>query len=292
MATAIQLKNIVKRFPGVLANDHTSLEIEEGEVHALLGENGAGKTTLMNILYGLIRPDSGEILRNGQVVKINSPKEAIEQGIGMVHQHFMLIPVFTVTENVILGEGMPREPLLDIQQAEQRVAEISRTYGLEVDPKSKIWQLSVGTQQRVEIIKALYRGAKVLILDEPTAVLTPSEVEVLFNVLRKLVKEGHTVIFISHKLQEVMEISNRVTVLRHGRVVGTVKTSETDRNSLARMMVGREVFLQFDKAEIPQGEKVLEVNSVCATSDRGVPALRDLSLNVCEIGRASCRERV
>ena len=280
MATAIQLKNIVKRFPGVLANDHTSLEIEEGEVHALLGENGAGKTTLMNILYGLIRPDSGEILRNGQVVKINSPKEAIEQGIGMVHQHFMLIPVFTVTENVILGEGMPREPLLDIQQAEQRVAEISRTYGLEVDPKSKIWQLSVGTQQRVEIIKALYRGAKVLILDEPTAVLTPSEVEVLFNVLRKLVKEGHTVIFISHKLQEVMEISNRVTVLRHGRVVGTVKTSETDRNSLARMMVGREVFLQFDKAEIPQGEKVLEVNSVCATSDRGVPALRDLSLNV------------
>lgn len=281
MTAAIQLKNIVKRFPGVLANDHISLDIEAGEVHALLGENGAGKTTLMNILYGLIRPDAGQICLNGQVVKINSPKEAIELGIGMVHQHFMLIPVFTVTENVILGENMPREPLLDIQQAEQRVAEISRAYGLEVDPKAKVWQLSVGAQQRVEIIKALYRGARILILDEPTAVLTPSEVEVLFDVLRKLVKEGHTVIFISHKLQEVMEISHRVTVLRNGRVVGTVKTGETNQAALARMMVGREVFLQFDKAAIPPGEKVLEVIDVHATSDRGVPALRGISLQVC-----------
>lgn len=280
MENAIRLENIVKRFPGVMANDHVSLAIKKGEVHALLGENGAGKTTLMNVLYGLLRPDSGQIYLNEEAIEISSPKEAIEHGIGMVHQHFMLIPVFSVTENVILGEGMPREPLLDIQQAEQRVKEISHTYGLDVDPKSKIWHLSVGTQQRVEIIKALYRNAKILILDEPTAVLTPSEVEILFKVLRKLVNEGLTVIFISHKLQEVMEISDRITIMRNGQVVNTVKTDETNQSDLARMMVGREVFLQFDKEKIEAGEKVLEVKEVSALSDRGVPALRNISLDV------------
>jgi len=280
LENAIRLENIVKRFPGVLANDHISLNIHKGEVHALLGENGAGKTTLMNVLYGLLHPDSGQIYINDEAVEIKSPKEAIKHGIGMVHQHFMLIPVFTVTENVVLGEGMPREPLLDIQQAEQRVAEISHNYGLDVAPTEKVWHLSVGVQQRVEIIKALYRHAKILILDEPTAVLTPSEVDILFNVLRKLVKEGLTVVFISHKLQEVMEISDRVTVLRNGRLVDTVKTSETNQSDLAKMMVGREVFLQFDKEERTAGEKLLEVKEVSALSDRGVPALRKLSLEV------------
>ena len=280
MESAIRFENIVKRFPGVLANDHISLTIHKGEVHALLGENGAGKSTLMNVLYGLLHPDSGQIYLNDQAVTIHSPKEAIHHGIGMVHQHFMLIPVFTVTENVILGEGMPREPLLDIQQAEQRLAEISHTYGLDVAPGEKVWHLSVGTQQRVEIIKSLYRHAKILILDEPTAVLTPSEVDILFNVLRKLVKEGLTVIFISHKLQEVMEISDRVTVLRNGRVVDTVKTSETTQSDLAKMMVGREVFLQFDKEKVETGKKVLEVRDVSALCDRGVPALRKISLEV------------
>ncbi|MCC6147444.1 MAG: ABC transporter ATP-binding protein [Anaerolineaceae bacterium] len=280
MENTIRLENIVKHFPGVCANDHISLTIKKGEVHALLGENGAGKTTLMNVLYGLLCPDFGQIFLNGEAVEIRSPKEAIEHGIGMVHQHFMLIPVFTVTENVVLGEDMPREPLLDIQQAEQRVKEISHTYGLDVDPKSKVWHLSVGAQQRVEIIKALYRNAKILILDEPTAVLTPSEVDILFKVLRKLVEEGLTVIFISHKLQEVMEICDRVTVLRNGRVVDTVETSETNQSELARMMVGREVFLQFDKEKMTAGEKVLEVKGVSALSDRGVAALQNISLDV------------
>jgi len=280
LAAAVEMKNIVKRFPGVLANDHISLEIGQGEVHALLGENGAGKTTLMNILYGLINADSGEILIKGKPVSISNPADAIHNGIGMVHQHFMLVPVFSVAENVILGERSDREPILDINQAEKRVAELSHSYGLDVDAKAKIWQLAVGTQQRVEIIKALYRGADILIMDEPTSILTPDETEELFVILRRLVKEGHTVIFITHKLREVMAVSDRVTVLRDGKVVNTVNTKDTDMPSLAKMMVGREVFLKFDKNQQNLGEKILELRDVRAKNVKDLLALKGVSFKL------------
>lgn len=279
MAYLLEMRDIVKDFGSLRANDHVNLQVEEGEIHALLGENGAGKTTLMNILYGLYQPTSGTILFRGQPVKIASPKDAISLGIGMVHQHFMLVPALTVVENIILG--MPRPwGVIDLKAAAKEIEEISRSYGYELDPFAKVWQLSVGEQQRVEIIKALYRGAKLLILDEPTAVLTPQEVRELFRVLRRLAAEKYTIIFISHKLNEVMELCSRVTVLRLGKVVGTVQACDTTKEELARMMVGREVFFKLDKKPPRLGEVVLELDKVEALDDKGLKALKNLSLQV------------
>ena len=278
----LQLKGITKRFPGVLANDHVDLEVRQGEIHALLGENGAGKTTLMNILYGLYQPDAGEIWVRGQRVILHSPQDALRLGIGMVHQHFMLFPPLTVAENIIVGLPSPREPLLDLRQAEERIAALSARYGLQVDPKAEVWQLSVGEQQRVEIIKLLYREAHFLILDEPTAVLTPQEVERLFAILRTLAAEGRSIIFITHKLDEVMAISDRVTVLRDGRVVGTLITRTTSPKALAYMMVGRELSPVLSETPAYRGQPVLRLEGVCALNDKGLPALKSVSLEVCQ----------
>lgn len=281
MTTAVRMEGIVKRFPGVLANNHVTLEIKKGEIHALLGENGAGKSTLMNILYGLYRADAGTIYLNDQPVEITNPNQAIENGISMVHQDFMLVPVMTVAENIILGMEMPREPLLDLRQASKRLVEISKAYGLNLDPSAKVWQLSVGTQQRVEIIKALYKGSEVLILDEPTSVLTPGEIDDLFKILRQLKKQGKTVIFITHKLREVMEISDRITVLRDGSVIGNVKTEDVNETILAKMMVGREVSLNVHKEPCYHGDRVLKIEDLIVIGDRGIRALNDISLYAC-----------
>lgn len=286
MAPILQLKGITKRFPGVLANDHIDLEIEQGEIHALLGENGAGKTTLMNILYGLYQPQEGEIIFQGQAVKISSSLEAIHLGIGMIHQHFMLIPVFTVTENVILGMRPEHGMSFDLDRESKKIEGLSRRYGLDVEPGAYIWQLSVGMQQRVEILKAVYRGAKLLILDEPTAVLTPQETDDLFKILRTLVEQGTSVIFISHKLNEVMAISQRVTVLRNGRVVKTVHTQDTSPRELANLMVGREVVLQIERPEaeqqVRQAQTALALENLWAHNDRGLDAIRGITLQVFE----------
>jgi ABC-type uncharacterized transport system ATPase subunit len=282
MTPVLELRNITKAFPGVLANDSVDLTLEEGEILALLGENGAGKTTLMNILYGLYEPDAGEILIRGKEVTIDDPNDAIDQGIGMVHQHFMLVPVFTVTENVMLGVEPIRDGiLLDRAKVAKRVEAISEQYGLQVDPQAVIQNLSVGAQQRVEIIKLLYREADILILDEPTAVLTPQEVDEFFEVVRSLVAQGKSVIFITHKLREVMELADRITVLRHGRVVGTTDVEGTTREGLAAMMVGREVVLEVDKDEAHPGGPVLEVSDLVVRDDRGNLALRGVSFDVC-----------
>lgn len=282
MAKLLELKNITKAFGGLVANDHISLDIRKGEIHALLGENGAGKTTLMNILYGLYHPDSGEIRLNGDAVRLSSPKDAIRQGIGMVHQHFMLIPAFTVAENIVLGLGSMSRPLLDLETASERISELSREYGLDVDPNAQVCNLSVGAQQRVEIIKALYRGADLLILDEPTSVLTPQEVRDLFVVLQRLVDEGHSIIFITHKLDEVMEISERVTVLRDGAVVDTVDTSSTTKEELARMMVGRDIVFRVEREPLEPGEEVLGVSGlkVDLDDDRCSMDLKEISFSV------------
>jgi len=282
LGTILQLENITKVFDGLVVNDHISLDIQEGEIHALLGENGAGKTTLMNILYGLYHPDDGEIQLRGEPVRLSSPKDAIEQGIGMVHQHFMLIPTFTVTENIILGLGSLRRPLLDLESAAERISSVSSEYGLDVDPAAQVCNLSVGAQQRVEIVKALYRGADLLILDEPTSVLTPQEVEGLFGVLRRLTAEGHSVIVITHKLDEVMDISDRVTVLRDGRLVATVRTADTTKEDLARMMVGRDIVFMVQKESRTPGETVLEVTGleVDLHDERCTVGLKGLSLAV------------
>jgi simple sugar transport system ATP-binding protein len=277
---SIELRGIVKRFPGVVANDHVSLKVQAGEVHALLGENGAGKTTLMRILYGLYQPDEGEILLDDRPVRLHSPADSIRNGIGMIHQHFMLVPTLTVAENVALGLPSSRGVLLDTDRVAQRIRELATNYGLQVDPAAYVWQLSVGEQQRVEILKALYRGAQVLILDEPTAVLTPQEVKDLFVTLRRMVAEGHLLIFISHKLHEVLTISDRVTVLRAGRVVQSLATSATDRKQLARLMVGREVLLRVDRPAVEQGKVRLRLDDVWAEGDRGLPAVRGISLEV------------
>ncbi|MFQ5409689.1 MAG: ATP-binding cassette domain-containing protein, partial [Anaerolineales bacterium] len=242
MATVLELQGITKRFPGVLANDHIDLTLEEGEIHALLGENGAGKTTLMNILYGLYDPDEGEVRVRGARLEVQSPNDAIAAGVGMVHQHFMLVPVFTVTENVMLGEEATRGGgVLDRRAAAARVREISEQFGLQVEPDAYIKDLPVGVQQRVEIIKLLYRHADILILDEPTAVLTPQEADELFKIMRSLTDQGKSIIFITHKLREVLEVADRITVIRRGKVIGTTTPAEADRNKLAEMMVGREV---------------------------------------------------
>jgi ABC-type uncharacterized transport system ATPase subunit len=276
----MEMRGIVKRFPGVLANDQVSFDVKSGEVHALLGENGAGKSTLMKILYGLYQPDEGEILLDGETVKIQSPADSIKLGIGMIHQHFMLVPTLTVAENVALGLPSSRGPVTDLDRVTERIVELAQVYGLSVEPEAYVWQLSVGQQQRVEIIKALYRGAALLILDEPTAVLTPQEVDEFFVTLEQMASDGHALIFISHKLSEVIHISDRVTVLRDGRVVNTVPTSETSKEQLAQMMVGRPIRERRERDYQESGQVRLRVESIEALSDRESPALRGVSLEV------------
>jgi len=279
-SVAVELRGIVKRFPGVIANDGVDLEVDRGEIHCLLGENGAGKTTLMRILYGLYQPDAGEIRLGGRAVRIGSPKAALSHRIGMVHQHFRLVPTLTVEENVILGRREGLGLLLKLKAVRRKLEQLGDEYGLPIDPGAKVWQLSVGQQQRVEILKALYREADVLIMDEPTSVLTPQEVDGLFATLRTLVDDGLTIVFITHKLDEVMRVSDRVTVLRRGRVVATVETSRTDKSELARMMVGREVVFRLAKGARAPGERVLEVRDLRALNDRALPALRGVSFDL------------
>lgn len=280
--TLIELKNITKEFPGVLANDNISLDIKKGEIHAIIGENGAGKSTLMNILYGLHEPTSGEIFYERRPVEIKSPLDAIKLGIGMVHQHFMLVPSFTVAENIVLGtEPRDKKIFTDKEKAIEITKDLSETYGLMVDPTSTVASLSVGIQQRIEILKVLYKGADILILDEPTAVLTPQETEELFGVIRKLVEDlGKTIIIITHKLQEVLTLSHRVSVMRQGRLVGTLKTSEANEQILADMMVGREVLFDKLHKEDIKGEVVLVAKNLQASDNRGLPALKDVSFNL------------
>ena len=281
MEPILELRGITKRFPGVLANDHIGLTLNEGEVHALLGENGAGKTTLMNILYGLYKPDEGEILVRGEPLHVEEPGDAIAAGIGMVHQHFMLIPVFTITENVMLGEEEVRYgDLLDRKRGAAEVSRLSDRYGLAVDPEVYVRDIPVGVQQRVEIIKLLYRKADILIFDEPTAVLTPQEAGELFNIMRSLVAQGKSIIFITHKLREVMEVADRISVLRRGRLVGTTTPAEADKKVLAKMMVGREVLLEVEKGPANPGEAVLEVKDLVVADDRHQVAVDEVSFEV------------
>ncbi len=276
-----QMVGIVKRFPGVLANNHVDFAVRAGEIHALLGENGAGKSTLVRQLYGLYRPDEGKILINGQERSFFSPLDAIEAGIGMIHQHFMLVPSLTVVENVALGLKSSNGFVLDLNKVEQRLMGLCETYGMKINPRACLWQLSVGEQQRVEIVKALYRGADLLILDEPTAVLTPQEVEDLFKTFHQMAQSGHALIFISHKLHEVLSISNRVTVLRDGVNVGECPTAGATREQLAQMMVGRPVILQYDRPPFNKaGEVSLEVCDLYARGDRGQDALRGVSFSL------------
>jgi simple sugar transport system ATP-binding protein len=281
MPPLLELRGITKAFPGVLANDQIDLALNEGEILALLGENGAGKTTLMNILYGLYSPDEGDILIRGSKVEIQDPNDAIDQGIGMVHQHFMLVPVFTVTENVMLGvETMRGGVFLDRDAAAKRIREISERFGLQTNPDAMVEDLPVGLQQRVEIIKVLYREADILIFDEPTAVLTPQEVVELFEVVRSLVDQGKSVIFITHKLKEVLAIADNIMVLRGGKVVGSAKPGKATEASLAKMMVGREVLLRVDKKKAKPGETVLEIENLHVLDDRKLMAVEGVSLEV------------
>ncbi len=276
----VEMRGIVKRFPGVLANDHVDFKLLHGEIHGLLGENGAGKSTLMNVLAGLYRQEAGTIFVNGKPKLFSSPRDAIKAGIGMVHQHFMLVTSQTVTENILLGLDDPRF-FMRLPEYDSKVAELGERFGLKVDPRAKIWQLSVGEQQRVEILKMLYRGVDVLIMDEPTAVLAPQEIEGLFVTLRAMIAQGKSVIFISHKLQEVSEIADRVSVLRNGRVTASgVASKGVSRQELARLMVGREIVFFVDKKPVKAGGVVLDVKNIVAENDKGLPALRGLSLNV------------
>ncbi len=277
---AVEMRGITKRFPGVLANDGVDFTLRQGEIHALLGENGAGKSTLVNILTGLYHPDSGSIAVDGRPVSFRSPGDAISNGIGMVHQHFMLVPTQTVAENILLGLDKPRF-IMKMAGQEREIGALGERYGLRVDPGAKIWQISVGEQQRVEILKILYRGARVLILDEPTAVLAPQEIDELFSTLRAMVAEGKSVVFISHKLNEVSRIADRVTVLRKGQVTAAgISPAEASASELARLMVGRDVMFHLERKPRPPGEVVLAVEGVHGLNDRGLPALRGVSLNV------------
>jgi len=276
----MEMRSITKRFPGVLANDQVDFNVKAGEVHALLGENGAGKTTLMKVLYGMYHANEGDIYINDRQVEIQTPTDAINNGIGMIHQHFMLVETLTVAENVALGMPSTRHPLTDLDRVSERILELGDIYGLEIDPEAYIWQLSVGQQQRVEIIKALYRGAALLILDEPTAVLTPQEVKEFFAIIRDMAEDGHGLIFISHKLHEVIDISDRVTVLRDGRKVGTFQTAQATKADLARWMVGREVDFRPEIEDIETGKARLVVENVRCGSDRGTPGLRGVDLSV------------
>ena len=278
---AVEMRRITKKFPGVVANDQVDFQVRKGEIHALVGENGAGKTTLMNVLYGLIRLDSGEILIEGQPITMHGPRDAIRHGIGMVHQHFMLIPVFTVGENIVLGrEPTTQGDFYDYGRAREEITSLTKRYGLALNPDTRVEDLPVGLQQRVEIVKLLYRGANILILDEPTGVLTPQESTELFRVLRDLVKSGKTIIFISHKLKEVLEISDRITVMRRGKVVGHLVTKDTNESEIARLMVGRDVLLRVDKKPARPGEPVLLVENLMASSDQGLPALKGISFEL------------
>ena len=280
-APALEMRGITKRYPGVVANDGIDLNVRPGEIHALLGENGAGKTTLMNVLYGLARPDAGTILLDGQEVNLTGPTDAIARGISMVHQHFMLVPVFTVAENIVLGEETMTGPiLLDRREAHKRIVELGRRFGFEVDPEAKTGSLSVGWQQRVEILKALYRDAKILVLDEPTAVLTPQETQEIFEVLRRLAAEGHSIVFISHKLYEVLEIADRITVIRLGKVVGSRIPAETNEEDLAELMVGREVSLTVDRGTSHPGEPTLRVEGLQVRDDRGQEVVHGVDFEV------------
>jgi len=276
----LELRGITKRFPGILANDHVDFDLRDGEVHALLGENGAGKSTLMNILYGLYKPDEGEVFLNGRHADIDSPHTAIAAGIGMVHQHFMLIPVMTVAENIVLASEPKKGVLLDTTAAERRVRELAERFKFHIDPHARVQDITVGQQQRVEILKALYRNADILILDEPTAVLTPQEAVELFEILKELVAQGMSVIFISHKLNEVLEIADRITVLRRGKVVDSIPREGATEEGLARMMVGREVLLRVDKQPARPGETLLHVEDVHVVDERGLEAVRGVSLEV------------
>jgi simple sugar transport system ATP-binding protein len=277
---ALEVKNVTKRFPGVLANDNISLTLKKGEIHALLGENGAGKSTLMNVIYGLYDPDEGEIFIDGEQVTISNPHDAIARGIGMVHQHFMLVPVFSVLENIILGSEVTRGPSLDYRKAKKDVLEISRKYSLEIDPDAIIEDLPVGVQQRVEIIKTLYRQANILVLDEPTSVLTPQEADDLFKIMRSLIAQGKSIIFITHKLREVLHIADRISVMRDGKVIGSTTPEKADKNKLASMMVGREVDLQVQKAAAKPGNVVLEVKNLTVKDERNHSAVKDVSFEV------------
>ena len=278
----VAMHAITKRFPGgVLASDHADLNLYPGEILGLLGENGAGKTTLMNILYGLLRPDSGEIRLRGKAVHFHSAHDAIAHGLGMVHQHFMLVPTFTVAENLMVGQPSPRGPLLENRKTvARRITQLSEQFGLKVDPAAEVWQLSVGQEQRVEILKALYRGVEILILDEPTAVLTPQEVDELIIILRKLAQDGRSIIFISHKLHEVMSVCDRIMVMRDGRVVETVLASATNAAALSRMMVGRDVLLRVDKKAATPAAVRLHVRNLHVRDERNLPALRGVNLDV------------
>src|SRR5438874_5367072 len=278
---AVGMRDICKAWPGVVANDHVNLKVRKGEIHALVGENGAGKTTLMNILYGLIHPDSGEIYINGQLAHITGPRDAIRLKIGMVHQHFMLIPPLTVAENIVLGhEPGSVRTVYEVKKAREAVLQLSRQYGLPIDPDTRIEKLSVGLQQRVEILKVLYRAADILIMDEPTGVLTPQDTFELFSVLRGLVEKGKTIIFITHKLREVLELTDNITVLRRGKNAGELVTRETNQAEIARLMVGREVLLRVNKTPSKPGPVVLHVENLHAQSDRNLDALHGVSFDV------------
>ena len=281
IAPALEMRGITKRYPGVVANDHIDVEVRPGEIHALLGENGAGKTTLMNILYGLARPDEGVILLDGRETTIAGPSDAIARGINMVHQHFMLVPVFTAAENILLGEETMAGPIfLDRKEAHRRIVELGKRFGFEIDPEAKVGSLSVGWQQRVEILKALYRDARILVLDEPTAVLTPQETQEIFAVLRRLAQEGHSIVFISHKLYEVLDIADRITVIRRGKVVGQRLPSETDEDDLAALMVGRNVQLTVDRGDSKPADVALEVRGLEVKDDRGSVVVQGVDLDV------------
>jgi len=277
--TIVQMKGITKHFPGVLANDHIDFGLRKGEIHTLLGENGAGKSTLMNILDGIYHPDEGEIYIEGKKAEIRNPFEAMRKGVGMIHQHFMLVETLSILENVVLGlasQGF----YINKKEVAKKIEEISQKYHFNLNPYVKIWQLSVGEQQRVEIIKTLFRGAKILILDEPTAVLTPQESEALFKILRKMIKEGKSIIFISHKLDEVMEISDRITVLRKGKVIGTVNKNDVTKGKLAKMMVGREVLFSLKRKPLKRAGKVLKIENLEAYNDKGIKALKGVNFTV------------
>lgn len=276
----LDVQQVTKQFPGVLANDRVDFSLRRGEIHALLGENGAGKSTLMNIIYGLYEPDAGQILVNGQPAKISNPNDAIALGIGMVHQHFMLVPVFTVAENIMLGAEETKNGSLNLPAVRQKIRQLSKEYGLTVDPDALIEELPVGLQQRVEIVKALYRQAKILVLDEPTAVLTPQEADDLFVIMRQLTQKGVSIIFITHKLREVLAVADTITVMRRGQVVGTTTPQGKTEADLAALMVGREVLLQVEKTAATPGKPVLQVENLTVTDERGVDVVRQLSFEV------------
>lgn len=280
MEYVIEMNNITKVFPGIVANDDITLQVKQGEIHALLGENGAGKSTLMNVLFGLYQPEQGEIKIKGKPVKITNPNIANDLGIGMVHQHFMLVHNFTVTENIILGNEPKKNGKIAVEEAAKEIKQLSEQYGLAVDPHAKVEDISVGMQQRVEILKTLYRGAEILIFDEPTAVLTPQEIHELIQIMKKLVQEGKSIILITHKLKEIMEVCDRCTIIRKGKGIGTVDVAETDEHKLAELMVGRQVNFKTEKIEAKPMEEVLSIANLIVHDTRKLPAVKGLDLTV------------